>query len=124
MSGADRRLRSGVKPRADGHPRADRKNDPVVTAEILNDECETEDTDLSCVIQSVIENMLTDSIFVTKLVHCIKAKLLHDVHETLCEEVKKSLDFEIESRDAKITELECQVKDLKAAMDDAEQYTR
>ena len=73
MSGADRRLRSGGKPKADGPPRTDRKHDPSVAAGILIDECDSEDADLSFAIQSVIENLLIDSIFVTKLVDCIKA---------------------------------------------------
>lgn len=124
MSGASRRQRRNEKPKPDGPPGANRNLDPEKAAEILKDECDWEDSDLTSAIQSVIENLLTDSTFVQKLVNSIKSKLLHDVHESLCDEVKRSLNFEIETRDSKIAALEKDVKSLKSAIDDSEQYSR
>lgn len=65
--------------------------------------------------------------------------MILEIHESLCNEVKQSLDFDIESRDARIVALEKEMEQLKAekmtaihgdlqdvrgSMDDLEQYSR
>ena len=119
----------------DRNSKTKRKKDSKKASEILVDECEDNDDDLIQTIKSAFEDLLTEKAFVNKFVSIIRDQLILEIHESLCDEVKRSLDFDIESRDARITALEEEMECLKAerkkemmctreSLDDMEQYSR
>eukprot|EP00057_Strongylocentrotus_purpuratus_P015307 XP_011669781.1 PREDICTED: uncharacterized protein LOC105440889 [Strongylocentrotus purpuratus] len=139
MTGESKSNRTRSESQADRRPRRKTKQDAEKAAEILSDECEENSQDLTETIKSAFETLLTDKLFVDKFVTAIREQLILEIHESLCNEVKQSLGFDIESRDARIVALEKEMEQLKAekmtaihgdlqdvrgSMDDLEQYSR
>ena len=142
MTGGKQPKQSKAETQAGGRPSRRSKQCHDEAAAVLSDECDDSSSSLTDVIKEAIVNLLGDDIFLQKFVDAVRDKLLSSIHDSLCEEIKRSLDFDIEERDAKITALENEVKTLKteksqavqalqketknleAQVDDLEQYSR
>ena len=122
MPGSDRPRRGQSSSWADGCPGP--KPSPADGDSAAQSEDLDHDSDLSDAIQTAIEKLLTDGVFVSKLVTAIKAKLVNELSSSICSEVKASLKFDIDNANDKMSSLEKRIDQFEEDLDEAEQYCR